>query len=144
MAQAWLALGANLGDPTAQVNEALARLDALPEVTLTARSPLLVTKAWGKTEQPDFVNMAAGIETTLSPEALMAVCLGIEAAMGRLRLERWGPRVIDIDIIAYERLVRDEAFLTLPHPYAHERDFVLEPLRLIAPQVAHWLVERRR
>ena len=118
MAQAWLALGANLGDPTAQVNEALARLDALPEVTLTARSPLLVTKAWGKTEQPDFVNMAAGIETTLSPEALMAVCLGIEAAMGRLRLERWGPRVIDIDIIAYERLVRDEAFLTLPHPYA--------------------------
>lgn len=143
MAKAWLVLGANIGDPLAQLEEAVARLDAMPTLAVTKRSSVLLTKPWGKTDQNDFHNMALEVETESTPQELLAICLGVEAAMGRLRLERWGPRLIDIDIIAYERQVIDEPNLKIPHPFAHERDFVLVPVREIAPDVADWLVTRR-
>jgi len=144
MATAWLALGANIGNPRAQLEEAVARLEALPSVRVTRISTIIVTEPWGKTDQNDFHNMALEVETESGPEELLALCLGVEAAMGRQRLEHWGPRLIDIDIIAYERQVVDLPNLKIPHPYAHERDFVLVPLREIAPAVADWIVERSK
>lgn len=142
MAKAWLALGANIGDPAGQLAEAVARLGAQSTVHVTKTSTVIVTKPWGKTDQNDFHNMALEVETESNPEELLAICLGVEETMGRQRLEHWGPRLIDIDIIAYERQVVDRPNLKIPHPYAHEREFVLVPLREIAPDVAEWLVAR--
>lgn len=144
MPRAWLSLGANIGDPMAQLVDAIARLDAHDHVVVTAQSRIIRTKAWGKTDQPDFANMAAAVETDLLPIDLLHACLDIERDMGRVRHEVWGPRLIDIDLIAYERLEMDSAKLTLPHRFAHERDFVLAPLREIAPDTADWLVDRTK
>jgi 2-amino-4-hydroxy-6-hydroxymethyldihydropteridine diphosphokinase len=144
MAMAWLALGANIGDPVSQLEQAIAELAATPEITVTARSSIIITAPWGKTDQPNFHNMALAIETSLPPHILLGACLGIEAKLGRLRLERWGPRLIDIDIIAYEQQVIESPKLTIPHPHAHARDFVLVPLREIAPDVADWIVRRTK
>lgn len=142
MVTAYLALGANIGDPASQLERAIAELAATPEITVEARSSVIVTAPWGKTDQPEFHNMVLAIATSLSPERLLDACLAIEARMGRQRLERWGPRLIDIDIIAYERVERETARLVIPHRHAHERDFVLVPLREIAPDVAEWIVGR--
>jgi 2-amino-4-hydroxy-6-hydroxymethyldihydropteridine diphosphokinase len=142
MPKAWLSLGANIGYPKAQLAEAVQRLDAHPEITIVHRSSVIETKPWGKTDQPDFANMALAVETSLKPEELLDACLAVERAMGRERLERWGPRLIDIDIIAYDRLEIRSDRLTVPHPFAHERDFVLAPLREIDPATAEWIVER--
>ena len=144
MSRAWLGLGANIGDPPAQVREAVQRLDAHPDMAVTAQSSMLITKPWGKTDQPDFSNMVVEVETSLAPLDLLEACLGIEREMGRVRDTRWGPRRIDIDIVAYERLELDTERLHLPHRHAHERDFVLDPLREIAPEVAGWIVGRPR
>ena len=139
---AWLSLGANLGDPPAQLAEAVRRIDAHQDITITARSSVLATRPWGKTDQPDFANMAIAVETTLKPLELLDVLLEIELAMGRIRKEVWGPRLIDIDIIAFERIELQSPRLTLPHPHAHEREFVLIPLSEIAPDVSIWLTSR--
>ena len=143
MATAWLSLGANIGDPAAQLADAIARLDAHAQISVVAQSSVIRTKAWGKTDQPDFANMAAAVETGLLPIDLLHACLDIERDMGRVRHEVWGPRLIDIDIIAYERLEIDTTKLILPHRFAHERDFVLDPLREIAPATANWITTRR-
>ncbi|MCR6671575.1 2-amino-4-hydroxy-6-hydroxymethyldihydropteridine diphosphokinase [Devosia ginsengisoli] len=140
--KAWLSLGANLGDPPAQLAEAIRRIEAHPAISVTRQSSVLTTKPWGKTDQPDFANQAVELETSLDPIELLDVILGIELDMGRVREEVWGPRVIDIDMIAYDRVVMQTPRLTLPHPYAHERDFVLDPLREIDGDVVEWLLER--
>jgi len=140
--KAWLSLGANLGDPPAQLAEAIRRIAAHPAIHVGRQSSVLATKPWGKTDQPDFANQAIEVETTLEPLELLDVILGIELAMGRVREEVWGPRLIDIDLIAYERVEMQTPRLTLPHPYAHERDFVLDPLREIDGDVVRWLLER--
>jgi 2-amino-4-hydroxy-6-hydroxymethyldihydropteridine diphosphokinase len=142
MSKAWLSLGANLGEPEAQLAEALRRIDAHKDVHVTQQSKPIATKAWGKTDQPDFANLAAEIETNLKPLELLDILQGIELDMGRVREEVWGPRVIDIDIIAYDRVEILSPRLTLPHPYAHERDFVLTPLNEIAPDVSIWVTSR--
>lgn len=139
--KAWLSLGANIGDPRAQLAEAVRRIGEHEAIEVTAESSVLITKPWGKTDQPDFANMAVAIETTLKPIELLDVLLGIELAMGRVREEVWGPRLIDIDIIAYDRHEIKTARLTLPHPYAHERSFVLDPLRQINESVANWVTD---
>ena len=139
--KAWLSLGANIGDPRGQLAEAVRRIGEHPAIDVTAQSDVLITKPWGKTDQPDFANMAIAIETTLKPIELLDTLLGIELAMGRVREEVWGPRLIDIDIIAYDRHEIKTARLTLPHPYAHERSFVLDPLRQIDENVANWVLE---
>lgn len=142
MSRAWLSLGANLGDRWRQLQGALRRLDERPGIRLVRVSRVIETEPWGKTDQPRFLNLAAELETTLSPMALLKACLDTERAMGRVRHERWGPRTIDIDIIAYERLRLITRGLTLPHPHAHERDFVLRPLRMISPATARWVAGR--
>lgn len=142
--KAWLSLGANLGDPAAQLAEAIRRIDAHPAIAVTRQSSVLATKPWGKTDQPDFTNQAIEIETSLKPMELLDVLLGIELAMGRVREEVWGPRVIDIDIIAYDRFEIKSPRLTLPHPYAHEREFVLKPLDEISPDVSAWVTRAAR
>ncbi|MDB5621647.1 MAG: folK [Devosia sp.] len=142
MAQAWLSLGANLGDAATNLHEAVKRLEGTPGITVVARSATIITKPWGKTDQPDFHNLALTIATELEPLALLDAIQAIEAVMGRQRLEHWGPRLIDIDMIAYDRLIMDSPRLVLPHPYARQRAFVLDPLREIAPEVAEWLASR--
>ena len=137
--KAWLSLGANLGDPPAQLAEAVRRIAAHPAISVIKQSSVLATKPWGKTDQPDFANMALGIETTLKPVELLDVLLDTELAMGRVREGVWGPRLIDIDIIAFDQFEISSPRLTLPHPYAHERDFVLIPLAEIAPHVTEWV-----
>ena len=141
--KAWLSLGANIGDPPAQLAEAIRRIQAHPQINVITQSGVLATKPWGKTDQPDFANQAVEVETSLEPIELLDVILGIELDMGRVRKEVWGPRLIDIDMIAYERIEMATPRLTLPHPHAHERDFVLVPLGEIAPEVTAWLSSRR-
>ncbi|WP_461383133.1 2-amino-4-hydroxy-6-hydroxymethyldihydropteridine diphosphokinase [Devosia indica] len=143
MPRAWLSLGANIGDPAAQLADAITRLNAHQAISVVVQSTVIRTKAWGKTDQPDFANMAATVETDLLPVDLLHACLDIERDMGRVRHEVWGPRLIDIDIIAYERVEMDSTKLILPHRFAHERDFVLDPLREISPETADWIVRRQ-
>ena len=140
MSKAWLSLGANIGNPPAQLADAVDRIISQPQIALIAASSVITTKPWGKTDQPDFANMAMSIVTSLKPLELLDVLQGIELAMGRERIEVWGPRLIDIDIIAYDRRIELSPRLTLPHPFAHDRDFVLAPLREIAPETADWVI----
>ena len=130
---ALIALGANLGDPLAALRQAKAVLADLGTVTVT--SWLYRTRAvGGPAGQPDYLNAALSLETALSPQALMLALLGVEALSGRVRLERWGPRLLDLDLIGYGELVLHTPRLTLPHPRAFERSFVLAPLADVAPE----------
>lgn len=104
---------------------------------VTATSSIIETPAWGNTEQPDFLNQALEIHTDLHPGELMKTLLNIEHSMGRNREEKWGPRNIDIDILFYEDLVMTDTGLAIPHPWLHERRFVLEPLAELAPDKLH-------
>lgn len=151
---AYIALGANLGDPLATLNEALAALDAVIGVRVAARSSLYRTAPVGFDEQPDFINAVAAVATTLAPEDLLATLLGIENDFGRIRREKDGPRSLDLDLLLYGDRVMASPTLTLPHPRLHLRAFVLVPLAEIAPDlklpgrgsVAAWLpaVARQR
>jgi 2-amino-4-hydroxy-6-hydroxymethyldihydropteridine diphosphokinase len=135
MAEALLALGGNVGDVRATLDRAVAMLCDGRQVHLVARSSDYRTPPWGVTNQPAFINLGLVVETALSPRALLARALEVEAALGRNRAKerRWGPRTVDIDIIAYDGVGIDEPDLTLPHPRALERAFVLAPLAEIAP-----------
>ena len=136
MAEALLALGGNLGDVRATLDRAVAALCDGPAVRLLARSSDYRTPPWGLADQPAFVNLAIAIETSLPPRALLARAQAVERALGRDRAEerRWGPRPVDIDLIAYDDLVLAESDLVLPHPRLFERAFVLVPLVEIAPE----------
>lgn len=133
---AYIGLGANLGDAEATVRAALVALAALPETRLLAGSRLYRTPAWGRLDQPAFVNAAAALETGLGPEALLDQLLALERSHGRERLdgERWGPRTLDLDVLLYGDAVIDSPRLRVPHPHLHERAFALLPLAEIAPQ----------
>jgi 2-amino-4-hydroxy-6-hydroxymethyldihydropteridine diphosphokinase len=135
MAEALLALGGNVGDVRATLDRAVAMLCDGREVRLVARSSDYRTPPWGVTDQPAFVNLGLVVETALSPRALLARALEVEAALGRERAKerRWGPRRVDIDLIAYDDIRIEEPDLMLPHPRALERTFVLAPLAEIAP-----------
>jgi len=132
--EAWLALGGNVGDSRAVLDRAVALLCDGKEVRLTARSSDYRTPPWGVTDQAPFVNLCITVETTLAPQALLARGQAIEHALGRdrTREQRWGPRTVDIDIIAYDELTLTNGDLTLPHPRLFERAFVLIPLAEIA------------
>ncbi len=136
MSLAYIALGANLGDPAATVNAAFAALDRLPHSRLLAKSALYRTAPVGIADQPEFVNAAARLETTLAPEALLDALLDIEQAFGRVRAERNGPRTLDLDILLYDELRLATPRLILPHPRLHLRAFVLQPLAELAPDLA--------
>lgn len=130
--KAYLAFGSNIGNGEAHVREAWAALSLVPGVWPKQLSGMYITAPWGYKDQPDFTNACGLVETLLSPEALLGVCLGIEAGMGRVRQIRNGPRVIDIDLLLYEGETRNTRELILPHPRMLERTFVLEPLSELA------------
>lgn len=132
--QAALCLGGNTGDVAQAFADALKALDA-GGATIERRSSVWRTPPWGKTDQPDFYNIAVLVRTALTPRALLDLCLAIEQQAGRVRLELWGPRTLDIDILTYDDQVVDEPGLTLPHPRMLERAFVLAPLAEIAPEM---------
>lgn len=134
--KAWLGLGGNVGDPVQAMAQALQLLDDRDDTRVIAVSPVYRTAPWGNTDQDWFHNSCAEIETSLSPQALLQCCLNIEKLLKRERSERWGPRTIDIDLLAYQGVFElNEAELTLPHPRIEQRAFVLVPLAAIAPQL---------
>lgn len=129
--EAYLNLGANLGDAADTLSQAVEALDRHPRITVMKQSSRYRTAPWGGIEQNDFLNLGLIVSTSLPAQELLAVAQGIEVACGRTRELRWGPRTLDIDLIRFgtedEELVLDTPFLTLPHPRAHERAFVLAP-----------------
>lgn len=136
--RAALALGGNLGDVGNALAAALRALEEGGRLRIVARSNVWRTPPWGKIDQPDFLNMCALVETQVSPRDLLALCLNVETQAGRVRNERWGPRLIDIDVLAYDDVQWDDEALTLPHPRMKERAFVLVPLAEIAPD---WMID---
>jgi dihydropteroate synthase len=130
-----LALGGNVGDKVLSLRRALRAIAAEPAIELTAVSRLYRTPPWGKTDQDWFVNACALGRTTLEPEALLERVKTLEVELGRVSAERWGPRVIDIDLIAYDDIALKTERLTLPHPELFNRAFVLVPLAEIAPDL---------
>ncbi len=133
--RAYLGIGSNIGDMAAMLDQAVAGLAAVPGIAIVARSADYRTPPWGKTDQPWFLNGAVAIDTDLDPHGLLDACLSVEHDLGRVREERWGPRVIDIDVLAYEGAAVEDARLVLPHRYVRERAFVLVPLAEIAPDL---------
>jgi 2-amino-4-hydroxy-6-hydroxymethyldihydropteridine diphosphokinase len=132
---AYIALGSNLEDPVSQVRRAMEHLSRRDGIRLELRSQLYCSTPLGPQDQPDFVNAAVGVLTAFSARELLDVLLSIEKLMGRDRRERWGPRIIDLDLIWMVGEPIDEPGLTLPHPGVSERNFVLYPLADIAPSL---------
>jgi 2-amino-4-hydroxy-6-hydroxymethyldihydropteridine diphosphokinase len=129
--QAFIGVGSNLGDRWATIKTALAELAKTPGITALERSAVFETAPVGITDQPVFLNLVIGIETTLSPEELLDILLALERAAGRDRTRetRWGPRTLDLDLLLYEYEERQGPGLILPHPRLWERSFVLVPLK---------------
>ncbi|WP_072392394.1 2-amino-4-hydroxy-6-hydroxymethyldihydropteridine diphosphokinase [Hyphomicrobium sp. CS1GBMeth3] len=143
---ALIGLGSNIGDKAENIRQATALLTQQGDIRVVAASRLYRTAPWGVTDQDWFVNACIAVATGLSPQALLARCQSVENAMKRVRQERWGPRVIDVDVLVYKNVSLDDPTLTLPHPRITERAFVLVPLAEIAPDLvlnghplSHWL-----
>jgi 2-amino-4-hydroxy-6-hydroxymethyldihydropteridine diphosphokinase len=136
----YLSLGSNIGGREAQLQDARARLATVGRVV--AVSSLYETEPVEFTQQPWFLNCALALETSKTPQQLMAAILQIEEEMGRRRMQKKGPRAIDIDILLFDDTVTDSAELTIPHPAMQQRRFVLEPLAEIAPEVLHPVLKK--
>lgn len=135
MTRAFIALGSNLGEPRTQVLHGFEAMSRIPRSELLARSRLYRSAPWGVREQPEFVNAVAELETQLGARELLEAMLRIERATGRERGGvRWGPRLLDLDLLLYGDRVMHETGLTVPHPHLHERAFVLLPLNELAPE----------
>jgi 2-amino-4-hydroxy-6-hydroxymethyldihydropteridine diphosphokinase len=130
-----LALGSNVGDKAANLARAIAELTAGRDIRVVRRSRDYRTPPWGKTDQDWFLNACIAVETSLTPHALLDRCREVERVMGRVRAERWGPRIIDVDILVFGDVTSADAGLTIPHPRIAERAFVLVPLAEIAPDL---------
>lgn len=128
-----IALGSNLAEPARQVRAALSTLEAHPQIQIEKTSSLYVTAPVGYDDQPDFVNAVCSVSTSLDGVSLLAVLNRIEADFGRERTFRNAPRTLDLDIIDFDGISSDDPHLTLPHPRAHERSFVMKPLAEILP-----------
>lgn len=136
----YLALGSNLGDRMQNLRAALRQL--APHIALTHLSPIYQTEPWGVADQPDFFNMTVCGETALAPVELLDALQAIEKNMGRVKTVRYGPRVIDLDILMYGDTVMQTERLEIPHPRMAERRFVLVPLNDIAPHTMHPRLKR--
>ena len=141
-ARAFIGAGANLGEPVRQLWQAQEELEKSPGVTFLAASSFYRTQPMGPVEQPPFINAVFAIEYGLGPRELLALLLDIEGRMGRVRKERWGPRVIDLDLLFFGDMIIKEKGLEVPHPRLHERRFVLAPLAEIAPEVVHPVIRQ--
>jgi 2-amino-4-hydroxy-6-hydroxymethyldihydropteridine diphosphokinase len=131
-----LLIGSNMGDRKTYLAQAVAQIGQKIG-TITEKSRLYETQAWGLTNQPDFMNQALEVETTLSPQETLEKILAIETDMGRVRTEQWAERTIDIDILLFSDIVVEEPDLQIPHPRLPERNFALVPLMEIAGEVEH-------
>jgi len=134
---AYLGIGTNMGDKKANLDGAVDMLMHTCGIKVKAVSSYYNTAPVGYKDQPDFLNGALGVETILSPYELLKVCQKIEEELKRVRIIRWGPRTIDVDILLYGDLVMNDEDLIIPHPRMHEREFVLMPLKDIAPGAVH-------
>jgi 2-amino-4-hydroxy-6-hydroxymethyldihydropteridine diphosphokinase len=141
MIDVFLLLGTNLGDRNLYLNTAITLIenDISP---VTAKSPVYETQSWGKTDQPDYLNQVILLQTTLSAQEILQRILKIETDMGRRREEKWGSRIIDIDILFYGNELINEPNLIVPHPELHNRRFTLEPLGILAPHLVHPLLNK--
>jgi 2-amino-4-hydroxy-6-hydroxymethyldihydropteridine diphosphokinase len=139
---AYIGLGANLGEPKRQIKEALVRLATIEAVELRQVSSFYLNPPLGPQNQPWFVNAVAQIRTRIGPEALLKGLERVEAALGRVKEERWGPRLIDLDLLLYNGVVRSGPRLILPHPQMHRRAFVLVPLAEIDPEAWHPVLQK--
>ncbi len=132
----YLGLGSNLGDRRKNLLAALRLLDGMEGVRVTEVSAVYETEPWGVQEQPDFLNLVAVVSTSRSPRAMLAACGEVEKRLCRVREERWGPRVIDVDILLYDDIRVEEEDLVIPHPRMLEREFVLVPLLELQPDIS--------
>src|ERR1700722_10414353 len=138
MIAAYIGLGANLGDRAGNIQSAIVHLAETENLDVCRLSSVMESAAvGGPARSPPFLNAVAKVETTLSARAVLNRLLQIEQDMGRVRRDRWEPRIIDLDLLLYGRQVLNEASLTIPHPLLHERLFVLKPLAEIAPDLVH-------
>ncbi|MBF2521186.1 2-amino-4-hydroxy-6-hydroxymethyldihydropteridine diphosphokinase [Listeria marthii] len=134
MAKAFLSIGTNIGERLANLNDALGGLAASEQIKITKVSSVYETDAVGYEDQAAFLNIAAEIETDFAPVDLLDFCLALELELGRVRLFKWGPRLIDIDVLLYDDVTIDTEKLKIPHPYMKERAFVMIPLIEISPE----------
>ncbi|WP_088840777.1 2-amino-4-hydroxy-6-hydroxymethyldihydropteridine diphosphokinase [Listeria sp. ILCC797] len=143
MAQAFLSLGSNIGEKLENLTQAVKLLAENPNITVEKVSSVYQTEPVGYEDQDIFFNIAVQIETCLAPEALLDTCLNVEKELGRVRLFKWGPRLIDVDVLLYDDIQIDTEKLKIPHPFMQERAFVMLPLSEIAEEVAKtYLVEK--
>jgi 2-amino-4-hydroxy-6-hydroxymethyldihydropteridine diphosphokinase len=140
--KAYLGIGANLGDRAETLRQALVMLNDHDQIDVLAVSGVYETGPVGVLDQPDFLNATAEIETSLDGKALLDVLLETELHFGRKRIKKWGPRVLDLDILLYGLVLIDEPGLNVPHPYLHLRGFVLHPLCDLIPDAIHPTLER--
>jgi len=139
---AYIGIGSNIGEREKNLNHAIEMLNLTNEVDVTTVSSYINTAPVGYTEQSDFLNAVVEVKTTLSAHELLEACKHIEKELKRVRIIRWGPRTIDLDILLYGDLILTEENLTIPHPRMHQREFVLKPLNEIAPQAFHPVLEQ--
>lgn len=130
-----IAVGSNIGDKAENIHTAIRLVCDHDDVDLVAASPVYKTPPWGITDQDWFANGCFSVQTTLRPHALLDWCLGVEKQMGRERTIKWGPRVIDLDVLIYRDVSLSDEVLTLPHPHITERAFVLVPMIDVAPEL---------
>ena len=140
--RALIGIGSNIGLAAENCEKAIALINKSESVNVTAQSSLYESEPVGKVDQAWFVNAAIEVHTTLAPEELLQLLLNIEQDFGRTRKEKWGPRIIDLDILDYEGIIMDSNILTLPHPEMAQRRFVLEPLSEIAGETVHALEKK--
>ena len=140
--KAYLSIGSNIGDKKENLLKAIENIGKIEDTEVTKVSTILETEPFGVVDQDDFLNACLEIKTLLTPQELLKELLGIEEKMGRVRIKKWGPRIIDIDILLYDKEVIEDDNLAVPHPWMCERSFVLDPLCEIAPNVIHPLKER--
>lgn len=141
--EAYLSIGSNIGEKAENLNKAINHLKEDDNIIVEKVSSFIETEPWGNVEQDVFVNGALKIKTILSPKELLTFLLEVEEKMHRVRVVKWGPRIIDLDLIFYDDLVSEDDFVTVPHPRMEEREFVLEPLCEIAPNKIHPLLKKR-
>ena len=133
-ANAYIGLGGNVGDVRAHMAAALDRLDAVDGVSVVETSALYKTPPWGVTNQPWFINSCAALNCTIPPIELLRLCLETERALKRVRIKRWGPRTIDLDVLLIDGFRAEGEGFSVPHPRMHERAFVMVPMSDIAPR----------
>lgn len=143
MERVFISIGSNAGDRLRNCRLAVGRLSETGLLRVVKRSSLYLTRPWGRPGQREFVNCAVEVKTALRPEELLELLNAMEKSMGRSPGPRWGPRVIDLDIIFYGAHIKDGRCLKIPHPNAHHRAFVMLPLSEIAPEFMHPLLGKK-